>query len=287
MAIGPAVFTGCISFQGDAVTALPEDKHSLSDPKGKPAPKINRLLTAKEIFNKSVDAEKRRKSKAEDGIIYDFQRKVVIDEVEGSKKKHKTRTYQSFSDHRDPVLLLIDGKKPTPEQAAKDKKEVHKQRLKIMGRGKSKDDLDGKEDTDVVVRNIEKHRDKFTPRLIGTETVNGRPAYVLQLLPKTTEKFKDAMVNAALKHMLIKFWIDQQEFQVSKAELSLVNPMYIIGGLAATVKTFEVTAYQKRLTEDIWADHRVTTHIEGRVLWTPRVINFSSESSGFKRLPAP
>ena len=87
LAIGPAVFTGCISFQGDAVTALPEDKHSLSDPKGKPAPKINRLLTAKEIFNKSVDAEKRRKSKAEDGIIYDFQRKVenMKNEISGKK----------------------------------------------------------------------------------------------------------------------------------------------------------------------------------------------------------
>ena len=136
-----------------------------------------------------------------------------------------------------------------------------------------------------MVRNIEKHRDKFIPHLIGTETINGRPAYILQFLHDPEKRFKEAMANEVLKHVLIKIWIDQKEFQIAKAEVVLANPLYVIGGLAATVTTFKLTAYQKRLTPEIWTDHRVTTFIEGRVLWTPHTITFSSESFDFKPVP--
>jgi hypothetical protein len=209
----------------------------------------------------------------------------VINEVEGKKERLKTRTYRSFSDHRDPVLLLIDGKIPTPEQVEKERKEIHKHQIKIMGSGESKEDPDRKGDANLMVRNIEKHRDKFIPHLIGTETINGRPAYILQFLHDPEKRFKEAMANEVLKHVLIKIWIDQKEFQVAKAEVVLANPLYVIGGLAATVTTFKLTAYQKRLTPEIWTDHRVTTFIEGRVLWTPHTITFSSESFDFKPVP--
>lgn len=285
VAICSSVFTGCISFQGDAVTALPADQHSLDDLKANPVSNRSRPLTAKEISDRILDAEKRRKFQTESGTIFTFQRNVVIDEIKGKTKKYKTRTYQSFSDHRDPVLMLVNGKPPTPDEVEKDRKEIHKHQIRIMGQDELKGDSNHKGDSNLMVRNIEKHRDKFIPRLIGTEIVNGRLAYILQLLPDPTKKFKDVLVNEAVKHMIIKFWVDQRDFQVAKSKIVLAHPMFVIGGLAATVKTFEATAYQKRLTKDIWVDHRVTAKIEGRVLWNPRVIRFSSESTNFELLP--
>ena len=276
LALGLATLTGCISFGGKAVEPLPEAGDEANQA---------RPLTAREISDKALEAEKRRQAKTEEGVVFTFQRKVVINEVEGKKERLKTRTYQSFSDHRDPVLLLIDGKIPTPEQVEKERKEIHKHQIKIMGSGESKEDPDRKGDANLMVRNIEKHRDKFIPHLIGTETINGRPAYILQFLHDPEKRFKEAMANEVLKHVLIKIWIDQKEFQVAKAEVVLANPLYVIGGLAATVTTFKLTAYQKRLTPEIWTDHRVTTFIEGRVLWTPHTITFSSESFDFKPVP--
>ena len=276
LALGLATLTGCISFGGKAVEPLPEAGDEANQA---------RPLTAREISDKALEAEKRRQAKTEAGVVFTFQRKVVINEVEGKKERLKTRTYQSFSDHRDPVLLLIDGKIPTPEQVEKERKEIHKHQIKIMGSGESKEDPDRKGDANLMVRNIEKHRDKFIPHLIGTETINGRPAYILQFLHDPEKRFKEAMANEVLKHVLIKIWIDQKEFQIAKAEVVLANPLYVIGGLAATVTTFKLTAYQKRLTPEIWTDHRVTTFIEGRVLWTPHTITFSSESFDFKPVP--
>jgi hypothetical protein len=276
LALGLATLTGCISFGGKAVEPLPEAGGEANQA---------RPLTAREISDKALEAEKRRQAKTEAGVVFTFQRKVVINEVEGKKERLKTRTYQSFSDHRDPVLLLIDGKIPTPEQVEKERKEIHKHQIKIMGTGESKGDPDREGDANLMVRNIEKHRDKFIPHLIGTETINGRPAYILQFLHDPEKRFKEAMANEVLKHVLIKIWIDQKEFQIAKAEVVLANPLYVIGGLAATVTTFKLTAYQKRLTPEIWTDHRVTTFIEGRVLWTPHTITFSSESFDFKPVP--
>jgi len=266
--------TGCITFGGEAVTPLPES-----------ATKNERPLTAREISDKTLEAEKRRKSKTQEGIVYTFQRKIVIKKVEGEKEHHKTRTYQSFSDHRDPVLLLIDGKTPTPEQAEKERKEISEHQIRILGKSTSPENENQKGDANLMVRNIEKHRDKFIPHLIGSEMVNGRPSYILQFLHNPEKPFKDEMANEVLKHVLIKIWIDQKEFQVAKAEVILANPLNVIGGLAATVKTFKLTAVQHRLTPEIWTDHLVETVIEGRVLWTPHTITFSSQASGFKPLP--
>ncbi len=276
LAFALAALTGCISFGGNAVVPMPT---AVTDAQP------SRPLTAKEISNKALEAEKHRKLKTEAGIVYSFQRNIVIDELDGKKKRHKTRTFLSYSDHRDPVLLLYDGKKPTPEQVEKERKEIHKHQIKIMGKGDSANDPDQQGDANLMVRNIEKHRDKFIPHLIGTETVNDRPAYILQFLHDPEKPFKETMANEVLKHVLIKIWIDQEEFQMAKAEVVLANPLYIIGGLAATVNSFKLTAYQKRLTPEIWADHRVTSRIEGRVLWTPHIISFSSESTDFKPVP--
>ena len=276
LALGLATLTGCISFGGKAVEPLPEARGEANQV---------RPLTAREISDKALEAEKRRQAKTEAGVVFTFQRKVVINEVEGKKERLKTRTYQSFSDHRDPVLLLIDGKIPTPEQVEKERKEIHKHQIKIMGSGESKEDSDRKGDANLMVRNIEKHRGKFIPHLIGTETINGRPAYILQFLHDPEKRFKEAMANEVLKHVLIKIWIDQKEFQFAKFDVELANPLFALGGLAGTVKTFKLTTYQKRLTPEIWADWKVSTRIHIRVLWETHIINFTSESTEFKPLP--
>ena len=121
LAFGLATLTGCISFGGKAVAPLSESGAGANNA---------RPLTAREISDKALEAEKRRETKTAAGLVFTFQRKIEINEIEGKKKRLKTRTFQSFSDHRDPVLLLIDGKKPTPEQVEKERKEIRKHQIK-------------------------------------------------------------------------------------------------------------------------------------------------------------
>lgn len=271
--VGLGLSTGCITAGGKAVGELPANAEANEGTQ----------LTAVEIADRLRIAEKQRELKTEAGVVYTFNRDIVIEETDGNDKlmRRQTRRFRSFSNNRIPELLRYDGKPPTSEQVEKERKKISENKLKFLGDGKP-DDSDG--DANLLVRQIELYGDHFIPRLIGIETVEGRAAYVLQFLLNPEKRFEDSLVNMVIQHLLIKVWIDQKEFQIAKLDAELINPLYALGGLAGTVKTFKLTAYQKRLTPEIWADWKVTSDIRGRILWETRVIRFTSESSGFKPL---
>jgi hypothetical protein len=274
--LGLGLWTGCITAGGKPVNGLPANVEA----------KEGAQLTAVKIANRLRDAEKARETKTEAGEVFTFDRDIVIENFDskGKLERRQTRRFRSFSDNRIPVLLLHDGKPPTPEQVEKERKKIVEHKLKFLGGGKP-EELDAKGDANLLVRQIELYGDHFTPRLIGAETVEGRPAYILQFLLNPENRFKDSLVNTIMKHLLIKVWIDKEEFQIAKLEAELVNPLYVLGGLAGKVISFKLTAFQKRLTPEIWADWKVTAHIHGRLLWETHIIRFTSESSEFKPLP--
>lgn len=267
--------TGCITAGGKPVEAI-EPTGTVGDP--------GRELTAKEIAERLRLAEKRREEVTEAGEVYVFDRDIVIENIDskGRLDKRQTRRFRSFSDNRVPVLVRYDGQEPTPKQIEKESKKILEHKLKFLGGGKP-EEQDVKSDANLLVRQIEQYRDHFTPRLIGTGTVEGRPAYVLQFLLDKENQLKDPLANIVLKNMLIKVWIDREEFQIAKLEADLKNPLYVIGGLAGKVHGFKLTAHQKRLTPEIWADWKVAFQIRGRILWETKSIRFSSESTGFER----
>ena len=266
--------TGCYSAGGKPVGLLAALRGNQEKP-----------LSAREIADRVQASEKARGERTTEGVVFEFERDIVIEDfdVKGNLERRQTRRFQSFTDNRDPVLTMHDGKDPTPEQVEKERKKIRENQVKFLGGGDpTQANVQG--DADLLLRQIERYSDRFTPQLISEETIHGRPTYILQFLFDSNKSFKDPLVNLILKHLLIKAWIDQEEFQIAKLEAQLANPLYAVGGLAAKLEAFKLTAYQKRLTPKIWADWKVTADIHGRVLWHWSTIHFRSESSGFKRL---
>ena len=246
-------------------------------------------LTAEKIVERYRATERSRASATESGVVFTYQRDIRITDfdLEGEVERLQTRRFKSFTDNRVPVLVLRDGKEPTPEQVAKEHRHISKTKLKFLGAqakagtaGEKKDEGDAR----LIVRQIEKYGEQFEPHLLGTESVEGRPAYVLQFFVKPGKTFKDPIVNLVLHHLIIKVWIDREEFQLSKLEAELANPLYAIGGLAAKLERFKVVALQKRLTSRVWADGEVRAEAAGRVLFDPFTVRFESTSSAFEPL---
>tara|TARA_B000000557_G_scaffold259154_1_gene254610 strand:- start:710 stop:1495 length:786 start_codon:yes stop_codon:yes gene_type:complete len=246
-------------------------------------------LTAEEIVERYRATERSRASAAESGVVFTYQRDIRITDFdsEGEVERLQTRRFKSFTDNRVPVLVLRDGKEPTPEQVVKEHRNISKTKLKFLGTqakagtgGEKKNEADAR----LIVRQIEKYGEQFEPHLLGTESVEGRPAYVLQFFVKPGKTFNDPIVNLVLHHLIIKVWIDREEFHLSKLEAELANPLYAIGGLAAKLERFKVVALQKRLTSRVWADGEVRAEAAGRVLFDPFTVRFESKSSAFKPL---
>ena len=270
--------TGCLTAGGEAVRGLDPEGNEQAVP-----------LTAEEIAARYRAAERSRASATEEGTVFTYQRDIRITDFdsEGEVERLQTRRFQSYTDNRVPVLVLRDGKEPTPEQVAKEHRNISKTKLKFLGAqakagtaGEKKDEGDAR----LIVRQIEKYGEQFEPHLLGTESVEGRPAYVLQFFVKPGKTFKDPIVNLVLHHLIIKVWIDREEFQLSKLEAELANPLYAIGGLAAKLERFKVVALQKRLTSRVWADGEVRAEAAGRVLFDPFTVRFESTSSAFEPL---
>lgn len=276
--LGLSGATGCLTAGGAVVRGLDPEANERVVP-----------LTAEEIVERYRATERSRASAAESGVVFTYQRDIRITDFdsEGEVERLQTRRFKSFTDNRVPVLVLRDGKEPTPEQVAKEHRNISKTKLKFLGTqakagtaGEKKDEGDAR----LIVRQIEKYGEQFEPHLLGTESVEGRPAYVLQFFVKPGKTFKDPIVNLVLHHLIIKVWIDREEFHLSKLEAELANPLYAIGGLAAKLERFKVVALQKRLTSRVWADGEVRAEAAGRVLFDPFTVRFESKSSAFKPL---
>jgi len=264
-------FTGCITAGGKPVQPMAPGTGEAN-------------LTADEIVKRLRQAEKVRGQQAEAGIVYGFERNIIIEDFDskGQLKRRQTRKFRSATDNRIPELLQHNGKPPTPEQIEKERRKISENKTKFLGQGNP--DETGKGDANLLLRQMELYGDHFVPRLLGTGSVHGRPAYILQFLFEPSNSFKDPLVNLAIKHMFIKVWIDQEDFQIAKLEAELVNPLFAIAGLAGKLDTFTVTAFQKRLTPEIWADWKVDARANGWFLWKTFIIHFRSESKGFERI---
>ena len=268
------VSTGCLSAGGEVVKGLPVQPLGQAE-----------RLTAEEITERYREAERKRAVSTEAGVVFAYQRDIRITDYhpDGKVKRLQTRRLRSFTDNRVPVLMLRDGEVPTPEQVEKQHREIQKTMLKVLGnggKGEGQDDGDAR----LLLRQIEEYGDQFKPTLIGTETVRDRPAYVLNFTVLPGMKFKEPLVNLVLHHLIIKVWIDKEDFHAARLEAVLANPLFAVGGLAAKLDRFRVVAEQVRLTPEIWADAEIHAEAQGRVLWNPFTVNFESLSTDYQQL---
>ena len=274
---GLPVLTGCQAIA--TVDPLPQDLQKLEALAEAAEAKGEQAITAKDIVEKMRDAEMSREGKSKKSLVYTFLRNVVTEDLNsmGKTTKRKTKTYRAFSDNRDQVLLKVDGRKPTPKEVEADRKENRKRQRRLLDSGKK-----GKGDSKIRRRKFDQYRDKFIPRLIGTEKIGVRPNYIVQLVPNPSHKLKSSVVDRMMNQMLAQLWIDQEEFQVTKAEIELTHPISFLAGIAASLREIKFTIHQKRLTPEIWVDQNVSAFIDVRILLGTFHFQMNSKSSGFK-----
>ena len=271
------VLTGCQSIA--TVDPLPQDLQTLRSLAEAAEARGKQIITAEEIVENMRDVEMRREVTNKKGPVYTFLRNVVTEDLNsmGETTKRKTKTYRAFSDNRDQVLLKVDDRKPTPKEIEADQKENHKRQRRLLD-----GDKEGRGDTQMRGRKFDLYRDKFIPRLISTEVIGGRPNYIIQLVPNPSHKLNSSVVDRMMNQMLTKLWIDQEEFQVAKAEIELTHPISFLAGIAASLKIIKFTIHQKRLTPEIWVDQNVSAFFDVRILLGTFRFRMSSESSDFK-----
>lgn len=107
--------------------------------------------------------------------------------------------------------------------------------------------------------------DAFDFTLVKTDTINGRPVYVLSARPRPSYHPPNAEAKA-LTGMQGTMWIDGADFHWVKVEAKVVHPVSIEGFLARVMPGTRFELDQVRVGQDVWLPSRFVMRSRAKVL---------------------
>jgi hypothetical protein len=167
-------------------------------------------------------------------------------------------------------LVEIDGRPATEDEKQKASEEdgrSRKKRLveKAAGEARRAEKVSGEEDDPLVGRRrLSELIGRFVIRVAGEETVEGRPAYVLDFSPDPTAAPAKSLGDRALNALAGRALIDAVDFQVRSVVAHLTRPVKVAGGLAVNVKEAEIVYAGQPLGENLWFPCVVELRLTGK-----------------------
>ncbi len=233
-------------------------------------------LTAAEVVQKTVARGQ------ENQAIPDFtyRKTTVTDELDsaGKVKEHREKLYEvSYRDGLShSTLLQVNGHPPSPDDL-KQQSDNEASMRQITGRNKTKgDNRENFLTADLAAR--------FDFTLVGTTNLNGRPAYQVTFQPKSPQLPVHHLVDRLLNQISGTVWIDTQEFEVARAEVSLRSEVNLLGGIAGSLKTLTYSLERTRVADGVWFSTLSNGDFLGRKLLAMTHIKTKSQSVHFHRM---
>jgi len=115
----------------------------------------------------------------------------------------------------------------------------------------------------------------FDFRVIGTEEINGRPAYVLSATPKPGyhARTKYGKIFAEVQG---KLWVDEQDFGWVKADVTVMEPFSMGYFLARVQPGSRILFEQARVGEGLWMPVKVNVAANAKVFF---LVNYKMDET--------
>lgn len=118
---------------------------------------------------------------------------------------------------------------------------------------------------------------RFQFTLVGRETLNGRPSYVVDFVPKSKDlpvnQFADKFINKAAG----RIWIDAGDYAIAQARLHLTEQVNVLGGIVGSVWKFNYDFTRLRTPEGYWFARQMDWHLEGREVVFNRIVDYHEQ----------
>jgi len=233
------------------------------DAEGKLSPEqMQRLFRV--VADKDIDNEKRIKD-------YTYIERDVQNNLDGDGKTKSTeiKTYEVLEIYGEQVQRLIqkDDKPLDAKEAAKEEEKIQK----VIDKRKNESEEDRRKRAEKEEKDREEGRkfvkeiaDAFTFKLVGTEEVGGREAWVIDGEPRPG--FEPHMKGAKF---LCKFhgrvWVDKDDLQMAKMDIEAIDTVAVGWVIARVHKGTRVMLEQTRVNDEVWLPKHVTFKVDVRV----------------------
>jgi len=243
--------------------ATSEPVHLRPDASGAvPPEQIRQLLQRAE--EKDLENDKRQRD-------YTYIERVERHKLDGNGNVKKTETSSSevLEIYGEPVVRMT-GRDDKPLSADEDKKEDDKIQ-KIIDKRKNESEADRRKRLEREEKAREEDRrfvletaDAFSFRLLGSESIDGRDAWVLEGDPRPgyEPKHRDARI---LRKFRGRVWIDKADAQWVKLDITATDTVAIGFLLARIHKGTHLVIDMTRVNDEVWLPKRVQLHFDARV----------------------
>jgi len=263
------------SGQEQPSTASPDKPSAAANPAGAPIPdltpgpdgklsqeQMRQLLRV--VADKDIENDKRQRD-------YTYINREVQNTLDGKghTKSTEIKTYEVLEIYGEQVQRLIEkGDKPLDaKDAAKEEEKIQK----IIDKRKNESDEDRKKREEKEAKEREDGRkfvkevaDAYDFKLVGTEQVNGRDAWIIDGEPRPGYEphMKDAKV---LSKVHGRVWIDKGDLQLAKMDIEILDTVSFGWVLARIHKGTRVMLEQTRVNDEVWLPRHVTFKVDARV----------------------
>jgi hypothetical protein len=187
----------------------------------------------------------------------------------GKVKSTEVKTYEVMELYGEQVQRLIekDDKSLDKKDAAKEEEKIQK----IIDKRKNESEGDRKKREEKEEKDREEDRkfvlevaDAYNFRLVGTEPVGGREAWVIQGEPRP-EFVPQLKESKYLSKFRGRVWIDKADLQLAKMDVECLDTISWGLFLARFHKGSRFMLEQTRVNDEVWLPLHVTAKIDARL----------------------
>jgi len=125
---------------------------------------------------------------------------------------------------------------------------------------------------------------KYQFKLLERTNYHGRSTYVLSFAPISRNLPVNQLADKLINQIAGKIWVDEQEFEVARAEVTLQSEVNLWGGVLGVLKKMYFVVDRTRVSENAWFNRSTFGDFEGRKLLDSTHMKLRSESSNFERI---
>jgi hypothetical protein len=276
-----------------SVAADPEHPIAVASP-ATPAPDLTTGADGKlsqeqmrQLFRVVADKDIENEKHQRDYTYLDREVEHKLD-GKGQIKSTEVKTYEILEIYGAQVQRLIqkDDKPLTAKDATKEEEKI--QKIIDKRKNESEDNRRKREQKEVKEREdgrkfVREVADAFDFKLVGTEGIGGREAWVIDGEPRPG--FEPHMKESKfLSKFHGRVWIDKGDLQMAKMDIEAIDTVSVGWVLARIHKGTRVMLEQTRVNDEVWLPRHLTFKLDARVaLFKGFNINGEQEYRDYKK----
>lgn len=208
-------------------------------------------------FVHDLALKQRQREDALNDYAYDLEEVEEKLDKNGRPEKQKSHRYEVFYVKGRPVRRLVaeNGQPLGPGQQAKVDRKVQ-ERVESLRKAEATPEERGMRLSLIL--------DRYDFHAVAREELDGRPAVVLEFLPRPGKR--DLRNDKVLRVLAGRIWVDEADHELARAEVRNTSGIKFALGLGASVKSVEANLVFHRHDDGVWLPERAQVSAEGRIL---------------------